>query len=333
MNELKKTKPSMMQRFTHWRQTHQRCLITSLSQLLHSPTSTTLTIAVIGIALALPAGLTLVLNNLGQMTGAIDTSNTISLYLKHDLNSDQINKLQKKLRGESSINKITYISSEEGLEEYRKISGEISGQIDETISEQGTLLNLLGENPLPAVLTLQPKRNTTPKTLDSLVNKLKNLPEVDLAQFDSHWAHRLQSIIQLLNKFASVLSILLIASVLLIIGNTIRVGIQSRIDEIQISRLFGATNTFIRRPFLYSGLLYGVFGGILASILLIISYTLIAEPIQQLIDSYQISLGSDHESILTYCLVTIFGGGTLGVISSWIAVYLYQKGLEHQDFS
>ncbi len=333
MNELKKSPPSTMQKLKGWKLTHLRCLRASLTQLLSTPTSTILTIAVIGIALALPAGLTFVLNNLGQMTGTIDTNNSISLYLKQDLSSDQINQLQKDLRSKKTINKITYISSEEGLEQYGKFSGEISRQIDEEISDQGNLIDLLGDNPLPAVLTLQPKRDVSPEALDSLVSKLKTLPEVDLAQFDSHWAQRLHSIIQLLNKFASVLSVLLVISVLLIIGNTIRVGIQSRLEEIQISRLFGATNAFIRRPFLYSGLLYGVLGGLLASTLLLISYSLIAEPIQQLVVLYQIEFPTSSSSIINYCFLTIMGGGALGIISSWVAVYLYQRGLEHQDFS
>ena len=320
MNEFKRPSLTLKQKLINWRQTHLRCLFTSLGQLMRSPVSTVLTVAVIGIALALPAGLSLVLSNISQMTGTIDTSNTISLYLKKDINEKQITTLQKKLKTDDSISDITFISSDQALDEYSEKSG------------QGDLIKMLGDNPLPAVLNIHPAQEEAPENLESLVAKLKKLPEVELAQFDGHWARRLHSIVQLLTKFATVLSSLLIASVLLIIGNTIRAGIQSRLQEIQISRLFGATNAFIRRPFLYSGLLYGFFGGLLASLLLIISYVFLAGPIQDLIASYQADLQSSS-SFLKYCLLTILGGALLGVISSWVAVYLYQKDLENSDFS
>ncbi len=320
MNEIKKSSPSLKGKIRSWWQTHLRCLMASLGQLMQSPTSTILTVAVIGIALALPVGLSLMLNNIGQMTGTVDTTNKISLYLKKDLNEKQITQLQKKLESNDQISEITFISSDQALEEYGQTSG------------QGDLIELLGDNPLPAVLNIQPAHEVSPEDLDSLVSKLGKLPEVELVQFDSHWAQRLHSIIQLLSKFATVLSTLLIASILLIIGNTIRVGIQSRIQEIQLSRLFGATNAFIRRPFLYSGLLYGFFGGILASLLLLISYSMLAGPVQELLSSYQVDLESSS-SFLKYCLLSIFGGALLGVISSWIAVYLYQKDLEKSEIS
>ncbi len=320
MNEIKKPSPNLKSKIRSWWQTHLRCLMANLGQLMQSPTSTILTVAVIGIALALPVGLSLVLNNIDQMTGMVDTTNKISLYLKKDISEKQITQLQKNLEANDQISEINFISSDQALEEY--------GQT----SVQGDLIELLGDNPLPAVLNIQPANEESSENLDSLVSKLEKLPEVELVQFDSHWAKRLHSIIQLLNKSATVLSTLLIASILLIIGNTIRVGIQSRIQEIQLSRLFGATNAFIRRPFLYSGLLYGFFGGILASLLLLISYALLAEPFRELLSSYQVDLESSS-SFLKYCLLTILGGALLGVISSWIAVYLYQKDLEKSEIS
>ena len=320
MNEIKKSSPSLKGKIRSWWQTHLRCLMASLGQLMQSPTSTILTVAVIGIALALPVGLSLVLNNIGQMTGTVDTTNKISLYLKKDIGEKQITQLQKKLESNDQISEITFISSDQALEDYGQTSG------------QGDLIELLGDNPLPAVLNIQPAHEVSPDDLDMLVSKLEKLSEVELVQFDSHWAQRLHSIIQLLSKFATVLSTLLIASILLIIGNTIRVGIQSRIQEIQLSRLFGATNAFIRRPFLYSGLLYGFFGGILASLLLLISYSMLAGPIRELLSSYQVDLESSS-SFLKYCLLTILGGAFLGVTSSWIAVFLYQKDLEKSEIS
>lgn len=317
----KKTSITFKQKLESWSQTHLRCLKESLDQLLRSPVSSILTIAVIAIALALPAGLSLLLNNLDQMTGSMDSTNTISLYLKSDIDEDQIEQLERKITASHNVGEISYISSEQALEEFRETSG------------QGKLIELLGDNPLPAVLNIQPAPDELPGNLEILVENLQQYPEVELAQFDSHWSRRLHAIVQLLNKVISVLSILLIASVLLIIGNTIRVGIQHRVQEIQISRLFGATNSFIRRPFLYSGLLYGLLGGIFASLLLIISYALLAESIQQLINSYDLGLQSNTTSFLKYCLMTIVGGAILGVISSWMVVYLYQKDLENSDFS
>ncbi len=321
MNDLKKPALSLQQKFQSWWQTHLRCLMASLGQLMQSPASTILTVAVIGIALALPAGLSLALNNLAHMTGAMDTTNTISLYLKKELTDEQVSQLQKKLETNAQIHETVFISSDQALKEYGQTSG------------QGDLIELLGDNPLPAVFQLTPDKDQSPEQLDLLTAQLSKLAEVDQVQFDRQWSRRLHSILQLLNKFSTVLSILLILSVLLIIGNTIRVGIQSRIQEIQISRLFGATRAFIRRPFLYSGLLYGLFGGILASLLLLISYSMLAEPFQQLISNYQLVSPSQAGSFTKYCLLTIFGGAFLGVISSWIAVSLYQKDLENSEFT
>jgi cell division transport system permease protein len=325
MNDLKKPAQSLQQKFQGWWQTHLRCLMASLGQILLSPVSTILTVAVIGIALALPTGLLMALNNIAHLTGAVYTTNTISLYLEKDIDENQISQLQKKLESDARIQEVTFISSAQALDEYRQTIGKDTGQVD--------LIDLLGDNPLPASFLLIPKKNQSPDELDSLSKKLKKLSQVEQIQFDSNWSRRLHSILQLLNKFAIVLGILLITSVLLIIGNTIRVGIQNRIQEIQLSRLFGATNTFIRRPFLYSGLLYGFFGGIFASLLLLISYSMLHEPFQQLISNYQQVSPPETGSFLKYCLLTIFGGAFLGVVSSWIAVFLYQKDLEKSDIT
>lgn len=321
MNEHRKLTPPLQQQITFWLLTHLRCLLTSLGQMIRSPAATILTISVIGIALALPAGLSLVLNNISQFTATLDNSKQISLYLKKSTDEAQIRTLQHQLEKEDMVESVQYISRDQALTEFRQNT------------DQESLINLLDENPLPATLVIDPDSQLNPDQLNSLIDRLQRLPEVELVQFDQGWARRLHALVQLLQKFVLVLTVLLMLGVLLIIGNTIRVGIQSRYSEIQISRLFGATRAFIRRPFLYSGMIYGLFGGIIACLLLISSYMLLADQIVQLISAYQLEVSSGSRTLLNHCLSILLAGAMLGVISSWLVVAYYQRDLENNDFT
>ncbi len=315
------TKPSRLEdKVRSWWQTHLRCFLTSLGQLLRTPTTTLLTVTVIGIALALPAGLILVVNQLQTLTEGLNTTNSISLYFKKDISDDHVTAIRDKLEKDERVNHIIFISSDQALKEFRELSG------------QGDLIDLLDENPLPTTLHIVPTAEASPKQLDSLVRSIKSLKGIDQVVFDSGWARRLQSIITLLDRFVLVLSALLIFAVVLIIGTTIRIGIQSRLQEIQISRLFGATKAFIRRPFLYSGSLYGLIGGIIACVLLLTSWSLLSEPLHELVSSWQLSPSASSSPLFRVCLLVIVGGVLLGVISSWIAVAFYQKELETSEF-
>lgn len=321
MNEYRKGPPPIKQQITFWFLTHLRCLLASLGQMIHSPAPTLLTISVIGITLALPAGLSLVLNTISPLTGTLDNSKKISLYLRQSTNEEQIKALQLRLHDDDMVDSSQYVSRDQALTEYRKTT------------DQAGLIELLDENPLPATLVIEPDPQLNPAQLNSLVERLQRLPEVELVQFDQDWARRLHALVQLLQKFVLVLTVLLMLGVLLVIGNTIRVGIQSRYAEIQICRLFGATRAFIRRPFLYSGMLYGFFGGLIACLLLISSYITLADPLVQLVAAYQLVMPSIARTLINHCLAILLTGSVLGVISSWLVVACYQRDLESSDFS
>jgi len=200
-----------------------------------------MTAAVIGIALALPAGLHVLLQNVQQLSTGWEGTAQMSLFIKQDVSEKRIQKLAKKLRGWDGVAEVRYISREQALEEFRKLSG------------FGDALNSLNENPLPAVLVVRPTSETAePAQMEFLLGKVRELKPVDLAQLDMEWVRRLSGIIELGKRGVLLLGSLLSLAILLVIGNTIRLTILSRRDEIVVTKLIGATNAFIRRPFLYT---------------------------------------------------------------------------------
>jgi cell division transport system permease protein len=291
-----------------WLQRHAQVALSSLGRLLRLPLSTLMTSAVIGIALALPIGLHVILDNLQQVTGGWESGASISLFLKQQISDAQAEKLAETLRGHQRIESIQLVSKNSALEEFRRLSG------------FGEALDALKNNPLPALLVIQPKAAfSTPDYAQHLVEELELLPEADIVQLDLQWVRRLQAITEIAQRGVLVLASLLGLAVLLIVGNTIRLEIQHRQPEIEITKLIGATNAFIRRPFLYTGLWYGLFGGILAWLMVALSILLLRGPVSNLASLYEsafdlssIGFGS---VLLLWC-----GSAGLGLIGSWLAV-------------
>ena len=291
-----------------WLQRHAQVALSSLGRLVRLPLSTLMTSAVIGIALALPMGLHLLLNNLQQVTGGWETGATISLFLKQEISDHQADELAEKLRAHQRIEEIQMISKASALEEFRRLSG------------FGEALQALDSNPLPALLVIQPKSAfSTPESAQDLVRQLEMLPEADIVQLDLQWVRRLQAITRIAQRGVLVLGSLLGLAVLLIIGNTIRLEIQNRHAEIEITKLIGATNAFIRRPFLYTGIWYGLFGGVIAWLMVVFSLGLISGPVANLASLYQSAF--DLSSLdLGNVSMLLLGSAGLGLCGSWIAV-------------
>lgn len=297
-----------------WFLHHLYGFFSSLGQLSRTPLPTLMTSAVIGIALALPAGLYLLLENAMQVSQGWDASVQISLFLKNDISDERAEGLAKRLEQQAEIDAVRVISREQALQEYRRLSG------------FSDALSALDENPLPAVLVVKPVLGT-PDATQTLLQQLGKIPDVEIAQYDMRWLKRLFSIIGIIKRGVIILASLLALAVLLVVGNTIRLAIYNRRDEIEVTKLFGATNAFIRRPFLYTGVWHGLLGGIIAWIMVALSFAALQEPVRQLSALYH----SDYNLIsltLKDGMILIGGGALLGLAGAWLAVGRHLQGIQ-----
>jgi cell division transport system permease protein len=302
--------------FKTWLVQHAQACIFSMGQIFKNPVNSLLTTAVVGIALALPSGFYLLLENCQRVAAGWDNSAQISLFLKLDVSETRALTLADEIRKIEGIASLDYMSRNAALQEYQQQSG---------FSEA---LAALDDNPLPAILLLQPElKGLSGPESDRLLLQLRALPEVDTAQFDRQWIQRLLAIINIVEHAVIILSILLAVAVLLIVGNTIRLAIYNRRSEIEVNKLFGATNAYIQRPFLYSGLFHGVGGGLMAWALISLSLALLDGPVVRLANLY--SSDFDLHGLSTSGLsLLLLSGAALGLIGSWISVQRHIKAIE-----
>lgn len=252
-----------------WIDHHAYSIVASLGRLLRRPGSTALTIGVMAVALALPLGLWLVLANVERFAGDVQASRQLSVFLKQDIASERVAELVAELDARADIGVVEHRTPAQGLEELRDRSG-----LDEAI-------DLLGDNPLPHVLLLTPAGDEV-----LLADSLRTLPEVELVQHDAAWRQRLDGWLRFGGRVAWVLAALLGLGALLVVGNTVRLDIQSRRDELGVLQLLGASDGFIRRPFLYLGAWYGLASGALALGLLMAAGAALRAPLAELAASY-----------------------------------------------
>ena len=253
---------------------HLQVLFYSLGQLARSPFASFMSLMVIGISLALPAGLYVSLDNMQQLSAGWGGNAQISVFLKSAVSQNEVRKLADKLQGREQINKVQYITPEQALAEFKLHSG------------FGSALDALPGNPLPGVLIVEPGAENSAQQLAALVDELNTHRYVDMAQLDMQWVKRLQRILDIAQRGVSLLGLLLAIGVVLTTSNTIRLAILNRRQEIEIMKLIGATNAFIRRPFLYSGLFYGLFGAIIAWLLVTGGQLALSGPVGQLASLY-----------------------------------------------
>nr|VFK53202.1 MAG: cell division transport system permease protein [Candidatus Kentron sp. TUN]VFK54018.1 MAG: cell division transport system permease protein [Candidatus Kentron sp. TUN] len=292
-----------------WAIRHLQVIFATVGQLVHAPITTLMTGAVIGIALALPAGLYVLMENTQEISRKWEGSAQISLFLKINRTDDDAQTLAEELRKYPELERVEVVTRSKALAEYQQLSG-----FDAVIEALG------GKNPLPAVLILYPIPSySSLMAIQHMLDKLEKRDEVEIAQFDLQWLKRLYTMTEIVRRGILGLAILLALGILLIIGNTIRLGIQNRRDEIEITKLFGASNTFIRRPFLYTGLWYGLLGGMIAWIFVTTFFVFLRGPINELATLYHSSVPLIFlETDILFILLTT--GAILGLSGSWIAV-------------
>lgn len=302
--------PSRWSRFWKSHATrHVQAAFLSLGQLVHKPLTSGIICIVIAIALALPAALYVLLDNTKALSQNWDASSPIMLYLKKHETDDQAKALGEEIAARPEIEKVVYVSPEQGLLDFERQSG------------LGDMLSTLQANPLPGLLVVTPASNwRTPEAMEILLESFKALPQVEIGQLDLEWVKRLDALLNLGERVVYALSMLLGLGVIFIIGSIIHLVTQNHKDEIFVFQLVGASKAFIRRPFLYTGMWYGLFGSILACVLVSAFFYWLSEPsklLGQLYGGVLMMRGLRIENVLSLLGV----GVSLGVLGSWIVLH------------
>jgi cell division transport system permease protein len=299
-----------------WIERHVQSLVSSLGKLVRQPFASALTIGVIGLGLALPACLHLVVVNASAVTAGIEKTVQLSVYLKQPMTAEQARKVRQGIDARDDVLDAQLVTPAEGLKEFEEMSGFAEA------------LKALDDNPLPYAITIRPAPLfDSPEAIESLSDELKTLPEVEIVQVDTEWVRRLDAILGALEQVVLLAAGLLGLGVVVIVGNTIRLDINSRREEIEVIKLVGGSNAFVRRPFLYSGTWYGLGGGLLAWILVSAAVGFLAGPIEKVASLYASSFrlqGLDPDGILAL----VAGGALLGWVGSWVTATYHLQRIE-----
>jgi len=307
--------PQFSSKISAWTLHHVQSMLFSLGKLYKSPTSTLMTIAVIAITLSLPSSFYLFLKNVKNLSGDIRSSTQITLYLQKHVNQQQALSLKKELLTFPAISSITFLSKQDALVEFKKSSG-----LSNSISHLKT-------NPLPHTLIVQPVSTADTLSIKTLLAKLNAHKAISSAKLDTEWINRLFSILTIIERAIIIITLLFGFAVLLIVGNTIRLDIQNRAKEITVIKLVGATDAYIRRPFLYGGIWYGLLGGLLSWFIVMLSLWLLSGPVQNLSLLYQTKIEIIAFTFSEFVLLVV-ASTTLGLLGSWIAVAKHLNDIE-----
>ncbi len=285
-----------------WLGHHRQAAVSSLLRCLRRPWATLLTVSVMALALVLPMGLSIALDNLKHFAGSVQQSRQISLFLHPDFSADQARKLVTELEQRADVQGIELRTPEQGLQELRSVAG------------MGEAIDVLDENPLPSVLLVTPAAGSDEQALGEA---LAALPQADLVQHDALWRQRLDGWLALGTRLVNLLSSVLGIGALLVVGNTVRLDILARREEIDVLQLLGAGNGFIRRPFLYLGAWYGLGAGVVALGLWAACVAAIRPPLAALTQSYASpfvfkTLDALHSGFV------LLGTTVIGVTGAWL---------------
>jgi len=273
-----------------------------------------MTISVIAIALALPAGLRVLLTNVELLSNAWERTTDLSVYLKMDVDEFEAQRLATEVESRNDVSQVQLINSDQALEEFRTYSG------------LGVALEALEANPLPHSLVIRPAGGIQDNA-EELVNVLESLDQTAFVQLDTDWVERLRGILELTRYLVDFATALLGLTVILVIGNTIRLEIGGRRDEIEVVKLVGGSDGFVRRPFLYLGFLYGLLGGLMAGCLIALSLLLLGEPANSLAALYD----SDYQIsglTLPETALLLGAGAALGWAGAGLAAVRHLRAFE-----
>lgn len=290
-----------------WREQHAASFRASLRRLAARPGATVLTLLVMSLALTLPLLLWLLLDNARGLGGSVADARALSAFLKPGVDAAAAQALADKLAQRADVAGVIVKTPQEGLEEFRDQSGFADA------------LKLLQSNPLPAVLIVSLKEaDVAQPGPPPLIADLEKMGEVDLVQYDALWRQRLDAILAFTARTTTVLAVLLALAALLVVGNTVRLDVQGRAEEIGVVQLLGASNAFVRRPFLYTGLCYGIASGVLALALVVAVELALSAPLRQLLQSYGDRFAL-HGLAPLHALGLVAVSAALGWVGAWLA--------------
>lgn len=299
-----------------WLARHVQAALGAAGRLARAPLATLFTIGVIGLALALPLGLKLFVDNARAATGDFANAVDLSVYFKPGTPIEKVRQLARRAQARAGVASVKVIPADEALAEFRKYSG------------FGAALDAIRENPLPHVLGVRPRAGADSTAgLAKLKDYFASWPEVDLVQMDIEWVHRFNAILEVLRRALAVAAVVLAFGVLAVVGNTIRLEILNRRAEIEVMKLVGGSNAFVRRPFLYTGVLYGLLGALIAVAIVLAATALLAPAVSDLAAAYGSRftlLGPGRDDTLRL----LGGGAALGWFGAWIAAARHLRSIE-----
>lgn len=310
------SRTGILDRVRSWFLHHQLSAVDSLRRLLANPVSSLLTWMVIGIAMALPVGMAVALDNARSLSRDWESPAQVSLFLRAEMSVEAAQRLEGVLLMRQDVAATRFVSRQQALEEFEQLSG------------FADVMLRLDDNPLPNLIIVSPAgARLSAESARALQTELAAQPGVERAILDMEWVQRLNSLMQLSRRMVSALGALLALGVLLVIGNTIRLAIENRRDEIVIVKLVGASDAFVRRPFLYTGLWYGLGGALVSWSAVSLTLWWLRQPLLTLASLYQSSFNLQGLGV-TGGLQLLLLGGSLGLIGAWIAVARHLKAIQ-----
>jgi cell division transport system permease protein len=295
---------------------HAQALFSSLGRLLATPFTSIMTTMVLAVAIAAATGFYILWLNVAQLTGNLESSNQISLFLKQEVDDKQGKELQAQLQQNPRVESVKLLTKDNSLAEFKSFSGFAEA------------IDALETNPLPTVIEVLPKNSLdNNENLQQLLTEFQRLPEVDIAQLDMQWVRKLQSMVELIKSGMLLLNFGLSFAILFVMGNTIRLELEGRREEVLISKLVGATYSFIKRPYLYTGFWFGFFAGVVAWLMVTFMMLILKQPIENLFvlyeKSYSVVFLDFFES-----LSVLFISAMLGVLGAWLVLYYQLKQMK-----
>ncbi len=295
---------------------HIQHAMASLGELWRNPISSVMTMAVLGVSLSLPAALQVLVKNAETITQSWNSAAEISLFVDEGRSEKSIQSLITRLKVYPEVAEVNYINRDQALEEFQRLSG------------FGEALSYLDSNPLPAVVMVTPSlKYSSPEGARELLTKLEQEAEVSFGRLDIEWLERLQAVVKLLERTVLAIAALLVLAVVLVIGNTIRLAIMNRRTEIEVMKLVGATEAFIQRPFLYTGIWFGIIGGVLAWVIINLLVWYLDSALAELLGLYGSQLHMESLT-LTELGQLVLLASFLGWLGSYLSVRQHLRAIE-----
>jgi cell division transport system permease protein len=290
-----------------WLLRHLQALFGTTGRLIRSPLATLFTVLVMALALALPQCLQVLVDSARSATGDLSGAISMSVYLKPDTSEEKAEQLARQVRGRKGVARAQLITATQALREFRDKAGFAAA------------LDALDRNPLPNTLVVTPVTGSAnPAAVESLRTFLAAWPETELVQLDAEWVNRFNALLNVLRAVLQVISVLLAAAVMAVVGNTIRLEIQNRRSEIEVIKLVGGSNAFVRRPFLYMGGLYGLLAATLAWLIVAGCLFALRSSVAALAESYGSTINLQQISWRQMQWLLLAGAG-LGWLGAWLA--------------